>query len=98
MLIIVNDRRIDVTCPYAHLCWADQFCPNACPDTLYYVLKRSAELEHELEMMPHTDPDLAVVCPHIECRFRRGEVSVNDVRAAWGLIPARPTPEDYVKM
>jgi hypothetical protein len=30
---------------------------------LFDVLKKSAELEHECELLPHTDPDLQAVCP-----------------------------------
>lgn len=64
-IVEVNGRQIDNTCPFMNECWADGGClyGNGCPPTHFDVLKKSARLEHELEMVPHTDPDLASVCP-----------------------------------
>lgn len=58
----VNGRAIDNSCPYMGRCWADGYCEGTCPPTAYDKLRRSAELEHELNLTPHTDPDLKAVC------------------------------------
>lgn len=59
----VNGRVVDTSCPYMSQCWGNQGCVDECPPTLIDVLTNSARLEHELGMLPHTDPDLAVLCP-----------------------------------
>jgi hypothetical protein len=59
----LNGRIIDWSCPYEVQCFADMGCAYSCPETLFDVLKKSAELEHECELLPHTDPDLQAVCP-----------------------------------
>lgn len=58
----LNGRKIDLSCPWEHQCWADQVCLNQCPETLLDALRKSAVLEHELGLTPHTDPDLEAVC------------------------------------
>lgn len=58
----VNGRVIDTSCPFSGDCWGNGYCDNTCPPTLLDVLVRSAELEHECDMLPHTDPDLLAVC------------------------------------
>jgi hypothetical protein len=35
------------------------------------ALGRSAELEHELGLIPHVDPDIRKVCPHTRCGLPR---------------------------
>lgn len=63
--VVVNGRKVDNTCPFAGDCWVNQGCYpfGPCPPTPYTTLQRSAELEHELGLIPHTDPDLTAVCP-----------------------------------
>lgn len=63
-MVELNGRTIDNSCPFMGECWADGGCAygTGCPPTHLDVLKDSARLEHECEMLPHTDPDLIAVC------------------------------------
>ena len=61
-IVDVNGRKIDTSCPKMGLCWGYGGCDGECPPTLLDVLRNTARLEHECELLPHTDPDLAVVC------------------------------------
>lgn len=68
-LVTPTGRRIDNSCPYEGYCWADQACLGECPPTMLTTLIATAKLEHELEMAPHTDPDVEWAC--LECRGSR---------------------------
>lgn len=57
-----SGRVVDTSCPWEGQCWADQACLGVCPDTLLDVLRSTASLEHENEMLPHNDQDVEEMC------------------------------------
>lgn len=61
-----SGRVVDLSCPFENQCWADQACLSQCPDTGLDVLRRTAKLEHETGLVPHTDPEVEEMCE--ECR------------------------------
>jgi hypothetical protein len=67
-MMLSSGRVIDMSCPFSGDCFANQGCWQECPETLLDVLRESAELEHELDLLPHTDPDLLEVCPLCKVR------------------------------
>lgn len=56
-------REIDTSCPFSGQCWAEQGCAQECPPTVLDALDAAARAEHFCKMLPHTDPELAEVCP-----------------------------------
>lgn len=77
MAMKLNGRVIDNSCPYEGSCFANMGCWTTCPDNLLEVLKRSAELEHELGLTPHNDPDLQDVC--LTCKeVNGGGISISN--------------------
>jgi hypothetical protein len=69
--LIINGRSVDNTCPHSGDCWANSGCISECPPTAYDVLRLSAALEHDLDLLPHNDPDLTAVCQHADCTSTR---------------------------
>jgi len=63
----LNGRVIDTSCPFMSQCWGDQACAQDCPDTLIDVLRNTARLEHENDLVPHTDPDVFALCTDRRC-------------------------------
>lgn len=50
-------------CPFMGSCWGNMGCAeNSCPSTLGDMFARTAELEHELGLIPHNDPDIEANC------------------------------------
>jgi hypothetical protein len=76
--VLLNGREIDTSCPYSGGCFADQHCATECPPTLLDVLIDSARLEHECDMLPHTDPDLMEVCTMLSCVVKRKARSLRE--------------------
>jgi len=62
-MMLPTGRVINLSCDFEADCFAYQYCATECPPTLLDVLKDSARLEHELNLLPHNDPDLKAVCP-----------------------------------
>ena len=62
-MILPSGRVISLSCPHEINCFANQYCEVECPPTLFDVLKDSAVLEHELDLLPHNDQDIIAVCP-----------------------------------
>lgn len=71
-----SGREVNNSCPWSSQCFGDGYCPEACPETNYEVLKRSAKSEHDLDMLPHTDPDILAVCSEWECHRNDDENGV----------------------
>lgn len=64
-------RDIDISCPFEGECFGNMGCVYGnCPPTLLDVLRSTAELEHDVGFVPHTDPEIKEVCQRLSCKVR----------------------------